>query len=87
MDISLAPAVVGVLSAIVAELLKLFPALRSSPLASSATALVVMIVGTYLSLGYGWDWTTFGQVVLYSFASYKILVQPVATSAGSRTQA
>lgn len=79
------PIVIGLLASVVTEVCKLFPKVAENILLKSGVAIAVMIVGTYLFVP---DVTlsAFGQVVLFAFASYKLLVQPIAVSAQLKTQ-
>lgn len=88
MEITLSAYLTGLLSAIVAELFKLFPALTKNQTIRSLTVIVVMIIGTLFSVGFDtWDWKKFGAVVIWSFVNYKLIVQPVANDLQLRSQA
>lgn len=87
--ISLTAYAIGLLSSFVAELFKLIPALTKYESAKVLTAVVVMVGGTLYSIGFdihAWNWDLFGQVVIWSFVNYKMIVQPVAADIKSRTQ-
>ncbi len=87
--ISLSAFTIGLLSSVVAELFKFIPALTKYESAKVLTAIVVMVIGTLFSIGFtlgSWDWNIFGQVVIWSFVNYKMIVQPVAADIKSRTQ-
>ena len=73
----------------VTELLKLFPLLNKNDITKVFTTVVVMAAGTLWHLGFdfsAWDWNLFGQVVIWSFVNYKMIVQPFATTTGLKTQ-
>lgn len=87
--ISLTAYTIGLLSSVVAELFKLIPALTKYESAKVLTAVVVMVAGTLYTIGFdinAWNWDLFGQVVIWSFVNYKMIVQPVAADIKSRTQ-
>lgn len=89
MEFALSAYIIGFLSSVVTELFKLFPALNLNPLTKVLTAITVMVIGTLWSIGFNvttWDWNLFGQVVVWSFVNYKMIVAPVAGVIGMRTQ-
>lgn len=90
MNFLLSPYLIGLLSSVVTELLKFFPALKANTLTTVATAVIVMTAGTLWSLGFdvsAWDWKLFGEVFVWSFVNYKVIVAPVAATLDSPTQA
>lgn len=89
MDIQLTAYIVGLLSSVVTEIFKYFPVLAKNQITKVMTSVVVMVVGTLFSIGFNaaaWDWEVFGQVVIWSFVNYKMIVQPMAKTAGLVTQ-
>lgn len=89
MDIQLSAYIIGLLSSVVTEVFKFFPALSSNEVTKVVTAVVVMAVGTLFSIGFNvtaWDWNLFGQVMIWSFVNYKMIVQPMAKTTGLVTQ-
>lgn len=87
--ISLSAFTIGFLSSLVTEIFKFIPALTKYESAKVLTAVVVMVVGTLFSIGFdlsAWNWNLFGQVVIWSFVNYKMIIQPVAADVRSRTQ-
>jgi hypothetical protein len=88
-ELTLAPYIIGLLSSAVSELFKLFPTLSSKETYKVLTAVVVMVAGTLFSVNFdihAWDWNMFGQVVMWSFLNYKMIVQPVAKDLELRSQ-
>lgn len=80
---------IGLLSSVVVELFKLIPALTKYESGKVLTAVVVMVVGVLYSIGFdvsAWDWNVFGQVVIWSFVNYKMIVQPVSSDLQLTTQ-
>jgi len=89
MEILLPAYLIGLMASAVTELLKLFPLLNKNDITKVFTTVVVMAAGTLWHLGFdvsAWDWNLFGQVVIWSFVNYKMIVQPVATTTGLKTQ-
>lgn len=78
-------AILGLLTSIVAEILKLFPALNKNSVTGSITAIVVLAVGTVIATG-KFDLETFIGGLVFALTSYKAVVQPLATSVNSPTQ-
>lgn len=74
---------IGVLSAVITELLKYIPFLNSNSLIKAVTSIVVCVVGALYFTG-SQDYV---QVILIAFATYKVLVQPIGQVVGIRTQA
>lgn len=85
MNFSLNAEIVGLASAVVAELLKLFPQISKTPIVMSLVAMLVVFVACLLTTGFTWQ--NFGTGLLYAFLNYQIVVQPAAKSLGSSTQA
>lgn len=90
-EISLAPAIIGAVSSVVTELLKLIPFLSKNNVTKSLTTIVVIIVAVFISEGGKiTDWkqagVIFAQAIVYAFTTYKMIVQPVAKETGSKTQ-
>lgn len=80
---------IGLLSSAVTELFKFIPVLTKYQSAKVLTAVLVMVVGTLISIKFDfsvWDWNLFGQVVMWSFLNYKLIVAPVASDLQLRTQ-
>lgn len=76
---------VGVLSSLVAEVLKFIPWLRVNEITVAATAIVVNCIGAYFfTVG---DSYSFAQVFISSLVTYKALIQPTMTHLGSKSQA
>lgn len=75
---------VGILSSVLSEILKYVPTINQSPLLRALTALVVCLVGTFLFTGGGLN--NLAGVVVTALATYKALVQPLASSMELRTQ-
>ena len=89
MDIALSDYMLGFVSAVVTEGLKYFPKLRENELMRSATAFVVLFTVTFASLNWDfpkWSWVKFWNVAVFAFLNYKMIVQPTAKWAGSRSQ-
>ena len=78
-------AVLGLLTSIIAELLKLIPWLNKNAITSSLTAIIVLAIGTVVATG-TFDFTTFIGGLVFALTSYKAIIQPIATVAGSPTQ-
>lgn len=78
-------AVLGICASVVTEILKLIPQVRNSPLLTSIIAILVVAVGTFIANGQ-FSWTSFFSALVFSFASYKVAVQPVAGAMGLATQ-
>lgn len=90
-EISLAPAVIGAISSVVTELLKFIPFLNANSIRRSLTTIVVIIIAIFISEGGKiTNWHAAGvllvQAIVYAFATYKMIVQPVAKGSGSVTQ-
>ena len=83
--ISPSTAVLGLLTSIIAEILKLIPGLNKNAITSSITAIVVLAIGTVVATG-TFDFTTFVGGLVFALTSYKVAIQPIATVAGSPTQ-
>mgnify|MGYP001579599697 CR=1 FL=1 len=86
MTIQVSDAIWGLVSAVVAELLKFFPALNRNELTRASTVIVVTFIAAYISNSFVWSWSALGSVLLFSFTSYKMAVQPMGKFLGSRTQ-
>lgn len=75
---------VGSLSAVVTELLKLIPWLNQNSITKAATSLVVCFVGTFLFTPHNpGDYAT---VITSSLVAYLAIVQPTGKFAGVKTQ-
>ncbi len=77
---------IGLLSAAVTELLKLSPGLRRNELTIALTSIFVTLIGVLVFNPADFSWSNFIPALLYSFASYKVIVQPVAKTAGLASQ-
>lgn len=91
MEISLTPAVIGIVSSILTEILKLIPWLNKNNLIKSITTIVVIVIAVFISYGGNiTDWkqasVIFFQAVVYALTSYKMIVQPIAKESGMNTQ-
>jgi putative flippase GtrA len=76
---------VGFLGSVVAEILKLIPALNKNAITSSIVAIVVVAVGTYLANG-SFTFDNFASSLVFALTSYKAIVQPVSQAVSSPTQ-
>lgn len=81
---NLDPIQVGFLSSLVAEILKFVPVLRTNDLTVALTAIVVDILGAFFLTG--GSMASLPMIILASFASYKLLIQPLASSVSSPSQ-
>lgn len=79
-------AVLGLCASIVTELFKLIPALRVNALVSSLVAIIVVALGTLVAGGQ-FTWLSFLNSLAAAFVSYKVIVQPVASSINAPSQA
>ena len=89
MDITLSQYVIGLVSSIVAELFKLFPALRKNDLTIALTAIVVLFLGELYEAGFklaDWSWSSFASLAVFAFLNYKFIVQPIASVMKSDSQ-
>ncbi len=75
---------IGIISSIVAEILKFVPLLRYNELTTALTVIAVNSVGAYF-FTFG-DWSSFFFVFGSSMLTYKGFVKPVAKTAGLVTQ-
>lgn len=78
-------ALLGLCASIITEILKIVPALRTNTLVTSIVAIVVVALGTLVTSGQ-FTWVSFLNSLAAAFLSYKIVVQPVATASGIKTQ-
>ena len=90
-EITLAPAIIGLVSSVVTELFKFIPFLNKNNITKSLTTIVVIIAAVFISEGGKiTDWkyagVLFSQAVVYALVSYKMFVQPVAKESGLITQ-
>ena len=89
MDIQLSAFIIGFLASVVTEIFKFFPVLSQNEVTKVLTAVVVMAAGTLISLHFNvsaWDWNLFGQVIIWSFVNYKMIISPVGKTMGLVTQ-
>ncbi len=77
--------VVGMLSSIVTELLKLIPILRTNSMTKAGTAIVVVAIGVYIQSG---DISFDGLMgaLAFSLITYKAIVQPITVTLDSKSQ-
>lgn len=91
MEISLTPVVIGAISSVVTEIFKFVPFLNSNETTRAITSVVVVVIGVFISIGFSFStwpefFSTLFQSIVYALASYKVIVQPVATNVGVSTQ-
>ena len=84
MEILIPAYLVGLLTAILTEIIKLFPKIGKSEILKSLVAIIIIALGAVVSIG--WSWTNFYWIMLFAFANYKMIVQPVASTLGLRSQ-
>ena len=78
------PIIIGALSSVVAEILKLVPQLNSSSLVKSVVVFAVALVGTYF---FGSLTTTdFATTIASALVTYLAIVKPAAEYTGFKTQ-
>lgn len=75
---------IGFLSSLITELFKFFPFVGKSDLGKSITALIVIALATFLTVGF--SATNFFSVMLYAFLNYKMILQPISKGLSSPTQ-
>ena len=86
MEITLSIGLIGLATAILTELIKVFPKIGGNDLWKSLTAIVVLAVATFLFNAYAWSWTYFFTVMVFAFTNYKMIVQPAAKAIGMASQ-
>lgn len=88
-EITLSIFAIGLMSSVLTEALKMVPILRRNTLSKSLTAIVVVVLGTLYAIGFdvsAWDWNLFASVLVFSFLNYRIIIKPVTTTMGLKTQ-
>lgn len=78
-------AVLGICASVVTEILKFVPQIRQSAVLTGLTTVIVVAVGVFIANGQ-FSWTSFFNALVFSFASYKVAVQPVAGAMGLKSQ-
>jgi hypothetical protein len=73
-------------SSVFTEVCKLIPFIKNNEVVKTLTAIFMTAIGAWWVNGFVWDWITFASVLIWSFANYKMIVQPVANSIGASTQ-
>ncbi len=76
---------VGALTPIITELLKLFPILRTNSLVTSIIAIILVLIGNFLTEG-KFTLDSFVASIVIALTTYKMLVQPLAETGGLRSQ-
>lgn len=84
MEIILPSYLVGLLASILTEIVKLYPKIGESDILKSLIAIILVVLGTIFTIG--WSWENFYLVLIFAFANYKMLIQPIAKVAGLRSQ-
>lgn len=86
MNLNLTTATSGLISAVIAEIFKLFPLLRANSLVSSIVAIIVVAVVSFLASGEQFNLANVLGTLTFAFVSYSVFVQPVAKAVGSTSQ-
>ena len=84
MEIILPVYLTGLLTSILIEIIKFFPAIGEDDLRKSLVAIILVALGASITVG--WSWGNFFMVMLYAFANYKMIIQPVAKKLGLPSQ-
>jgi len=84
MEIILPIYLTGLLASVLTEIVKLIPAIRGSEIWKSLTAIILVALGAFFTVG--WSWANFFYVLLFAFANYKMIVQPLAAEANLPSQ-
>lgn len=80
-------ALLGFISSVLTEVFKFFPYLRVNATVQAITAIVVAAVVSFVANGYTFSLTNVIATIGFALASYKALVEPVASDMGLSTQA
>jgi hypothetical protein len=80
MEINLPVYLVGLLTSILTEIIKIFPAIGDNDFAKSLVAIIVIAIGAFLTVGL--SWVNFFTVMGWAFINYKMLVQPFSAKIG-----
>jgi hypothetical protein len=83
---------IGFLASLLTEALKFFPKIGQNEFLKSLVAFLMVVVGTFFYTGFaggfaaGANWDVLIEILVYAFASYKMIIKPVAKSVGLRSQ-
>lgn len=79
-------ALVGLASSVVTELFKFIPFLRKNGLTQALTAIVVVVVASFISNGYTFSFDNFVKVLVTALVSYKAVIEPLASTMDTSSQ-
>lgn len=86
MDITINPAVVGLISSVITEVFKYIPFLRQNALTQAITAIVITGVVAFFANNMVFSLDNVVASLVFALVSYKTLIQPIATTTAMRTQ-
>jgi len=74
--ITITTALLGIMSSIFTEVLKVFPKIKNNEILTSLTAIIVVGVVAFFSNGSILTFESFIEILATAFVSYKLIVQP-----------
>ena len=78
-------AIIGTVTSIITEFAKYIPFINTNSFTRSLTAIVLLIIGSFITAG-GFTWEKFLESVVFSLTAYKVVVQPTADATAMKTQ-
>jgi formate hydrogenlyase subunit 3/multisubunit Na+/H+ antiporter MnhD subunit len=75
--ITITTALLGIMSSIFTEVVKVFPKIKNNEILTSLTAIIVVGVVAFFANGSLLTFESFIEVLATAFISYKMIVQPV----------